>query len=241
MCALSPPPCGEGLGVGVVPEKPRCSTRHHPHLQLLPTSLSDLGQARDRLGRRGALPSKGKAPRPRCVNAVAPRAGRGPIPRPGERRAPRARVRGGCRRSLIRKYPSPSLRLRLRLLRLLNGDVALSPPAGRGETRAEFVWTKVSPDSPARNGFSGRRIACPPVFRVDLPRRSKRAGRPLRKTAGCCVSADRRRNTPSGACPARSRSASGRARARPRPAPPPRAGTGSSGRDRRPSRRGTAP
>jgi hypothetical protein len=29
--------------------------------------------------------------------------------------------------------PSPSLRLRLRLPRLLNGDTALSPPAGRGE------------------------------------------------------------------------------------------------------------
>ncbi|MWV23824.1 hypothetical protein FVE89_17880 [Methylobacterium sp. 2A] len=34
--ALSPPPCGEGLGAGVVQKAPRRSILHHPHLQLLP-------------------------------------------------------------------------------------------------------------------------------------------------------------------------------------------------------------
>ena len=59
-----PPPCGEGSGVGVVQEAPDRSIMHHPHLQRLPTSLSDPGQARDRQGRRARLGW-------RCVSIVA--------------------------------------------------------------------------------------------------------------------------------------------------------------------------
>ena len=61
---VSPPPCGEGQGVGVVQKAPQRSILNHPHLQLLPASSSDPGQARDRQGRRERLGA-------RCVNIVA--------------------------------------------------------------------------------------------------------------------------------------------------------------------------
>ena len=50
--------------MGVVQKAPERSILDHPHLQLLPASLSDSGQARDRQGRREPSAQ-------RCVNLVA--------------------------------------------------------------------------------------------------------------------------------------------------------------------------